>query len=62
MTNELDDALESLEGGANMDSSVQAAMRSNSRRQATGNAREKDKADRATYQTVLDPRTRLVCS
>lgn len=60
LSDELDDSLESLEGTSGMHSSVMAAVRGNSRRQATGVARDKDKADRATYQTVLDPRTRLV--
>lgn len=60
LSSELDDSLESLQGESGMHSSVMASVRGNSRRQATGVARNKDKADRATYQTVLDPRTRLV--
>lgn len=58
-TRQLDDALESL-GGQRMHSSVAATVRGTARQQATGADRTKDKADRATYQTVLDPRTRLV--
>ncbi|CAL8466744.1 g6280 [Coccomyxa elongata] len=59
-TNQLDDALESLGGSQSMHSSVAATVRGTARQQATGADRTKDKADRATYQTVLDPRTRLV--
>ena len=59
-TNQLDDALESLGSGQRMHSSVAATVRGTARQQATGADRTKDKADRATYQTVLDPRTRLV--
>ncbi len=60
LTNQLDDALESLGGRQSMHSSVAATVRGTARQQATGADRTKDKADRATYQTVLDPRTRLV--
>ena len=60
LDSELDDTLESFEGGCNLGCSATASVRSSANKQATGRAREKDKADRATYQTVLDPRTRLV--
>ena len=60
LESELDDTLESFEGGCNLGCSAIASVRSSAKKQATGMAREKDKADRATYQTVLDPRTRLV--
>lgn len=59
-TAELDDALESLGAGQAMHSSVRATVRGAARQGATGSEHTKDKADRATYQTVLDPRTRLV--
>jgi len=58
---ELDDTLESLQGlDHTMGSSAMTAVRGNARKQSVGAPRTKDKADRATYQTVLDPRTRLV--
>ncbi len=60
LDSELDDTLESFEGSCNIGSSAAASVRRNANKQSTGVAREKDKADRATYQTVLDPRTRLV--
>ena len=60
LDSELDDTLESLVGGCNLGCSAAASVRSSASKQASGVAREKDKADRATYQTVLDPRTRLV--
>ena len=60
LDSELDDTLESFEGGCNLGCSAIASVRYSATKQATGMAREKDKADRATYQTVLDPRTRLV--
>ena len=60
LDSELDDTLESFEGGCNLGSSAVASVRGSANKQSTGVAREKDKADRATYQTVLDPRTRLV--
>ena len=60
LDSELDDTLESFEGGCNLGSSAVASLRGSAKKQSTGVAREKDKADRATYQTVLDPRTRLV--
>ena len=47
-------------GPANMHTSVVAAARQNAARAATGTTRRKDKSDRATIQTVLDPRTRMV--
>ena len=57
---ELDDALESFEGNHGLSGAALAAARDSGRRAATGPARERDRKDRATYQTVLDPRTRLV--
>ena len=46
-----------------MDSSVRTAIRQNTHKQMQGNARSKDRSDRATVETVLDPRTRMVsCS
>ena len=62
LDSELDDTLESFEGSCNLGSSAVAAVRGSANKQSMGVSREKDKADRATYQTVLDPRTRLVCS
>lgn len=60
LDSELDDTLESFEGSCNLGSSAVAAVRGSANKQSMGVSREKDKADRATYQTVLDPRTRLV--
>ena len=60
LDSELDDTLESFEGGCNLGCSAVASVRHSANKQASGMARERDKADRATYQTVLDPRTRLV--
>ncbi len=43
-----------------MDSKVQTSMRKVTNKQMEGNAKGKDKSDRATVETVLDPRTRMV--
>ena len=60
MDSELDDTLESFEGSCNLGTSAATAVRGSANKQSMGVTRNKDKADRATYQTVLDPRTRLV--
>ena len=60
LDSELDDTLESFEVSCNLGSSAMASVRGSANKQSMGVSREKDKADRATYQTVLDPRTRLV--
>ena len=43
-----------------MDSSVRTAIRQNAHKQMQGSSRSKDRSDRATVETVLDPRTRMV--
>ena len=43
-----------------MDASVRTAMRQSANRQLEGRSRAKDRSDRATVETVLDPRTRMV--
>ena len=43
-----------------MDQATQNSVKQLSDRQLSGLTRTKDKSDRATVETVLDPRTRLV--
>ena len=43
-----------------MDSKVHTSMRKVTNKQMEGIARGKDRSDRATVETVLDPRTRMV--
>lgn len=43
-----------------MDSSVRTSLRQNTNKQLVGRLRAKDRSDRATVETVLDPRTRMV--
>lgn len=43
-----------------MDSSVRTAIRQSTNKQMEGRCRSKDRSDRATVETVLDPRTRMV--
>ena len=58
---QLDDSLEALGDGARrLGGTALTDVRASTRRGVTGPARAKDRKDRATYQTVLDPRTRLV--
>jgi hypothetical protein len=58
-----DDTLAVLGGDFAMDASVATAVRGSARAQlAGGAARGRDKSERATVETVLDPRTRLVRS
>lgn len=42
-----------------MDSKVQTSMQRCTNKQLEGSARERDRSDRATVETVLDPRTRM---
>ena len=56
-----DDTLAVLGGDYAMDASVATAVRGSARAQLAGAApRGRDKSERATVETVLDPRTRLV--
>ena len=56
-----DDTLAVLGGDYAMDASVATAVRGSARAQLAGSAsRGRDKSERATVETVLDPRTRLV--
>jgi RIO kinase 1 len=43
-----------------MSNSVTTSVRDNMRRQAEGTTQTKEKADRATVEQALDPRTRMV--
>lgn len=43
-----------------MDSKVQTSVRRANNKQMEGVAKGKDRSDRATVETVLDPRTRMV--
>lgn len=43
-----------------MDSKVHTSMKKVTNKQMEGTARGKDRSDRATVETVLDPRTRMV--
>ena len=43
-----------------MDSKVQTSLKRHTNKQMEGISRERDRSDRATVETVLDPRTRMV--
>ena len=61
LDSQLDDSLEALgDGQRRLGGTALTDVRASTRRGVTGSARAKDRKDRATYQTVLDPRTRLV--
>lgn len=48
--------------GLSMDTSVRTAIKRSHNRQLEGRLKAKDRSDRATVETVLDPRTRMVGS
>lgn len=43
-----------------MDAKVHTSIRQSTNRQLEGSSRSRDRSDRATVETVLDPRTRMV--
>lgn len=45
-----------------MDAKVQTSLKRHTNKQMEGSSRAKDRSDRATVETVLDPRTRMVLS
>lgn len=49
-------------GSHGMDAKVQTSLKQCTNKQMEGSFRGKDRSDRATVETVLDPRTRMVGS
>jgi hypothetical protein len=54
------DALDLRDNMVDLPSAVATSVRENSRRESAGRVRVTEKADRATVEQALDPRTRLV--